>query len=166
MEIISDRSELIKREDYWIKKYFKEFGSDRMYNLFNGSKTTGDGTQMRTDKARQKAINTKIVKYGCVFPITKEAIKRRTETNKINKTSIFSRKSLEKKSTEITYLGNKYYGISEFHRYLISKGYELSWNQVHKLVLYEFSSKLNRYKYPELIGTISIRKPNERRGDE
>lgn len=166
LEIVLDRSKLIEREDYWIKKYFREYGSDRMYNLFNGAKVTGDGSQLRTSEAKQKSISTKINKYGCAFPVNKETIKRRTETNKVNKKAIFSRESFEKKSTEITYLGNKYYGITEFHKYLTSNGYELSWNQVHKLVLYGFFSKSNKNKYPELINTISIKRPNERRGDE
>lgn len=162
LEIVTDKSNLINREDFWIKRYFEKYGSSRMYNMYPGAKISGNGKQLCTPEAISKSINTKINKYGTSFYVNEEGIAKRTKTHITNKTSIYSDESRHKKSSEITYNNCIFYGVTEFCNYLNNNGYDLSWNQVRRLALDNYFSKSNKIKYPELVNSVLCRRKNER----
>ena len=156
LEIVQNKDDLLNREDFWIKKYFQEYGKDKMYNAYAGAKISGDGHQLCTPEAIAKSLETKVARYGTEFYVDQDGIAKRWSTCQSNHSGLCSELAFKNRSSEFEYHGKLYYGVTNLYNQLISEGYDLSWNMVRRLALNNYMSKANRVKYPELINAIKV----------
>lgn len=159
-EVEGDRLDAYRREDFWIKKFWKDLGSARMYNQYDSACGHNDWSvphdesiQLKAAESRRrkygtangacltpealaKARNTRQAKYGIYVPVSPEG--RASQTEKVSHT------------IRDTKFNDNLIGYKGVHQRLLSEGYDITFWVVKRIVS-GYVSKRSFAKYPDLI---------------
>lgn len=147
-------------EDKWIKYYWDLLGEDKLYNRMRSAFSNIDGRCMHTSEARANRNKVMLEKYGTLFYVDKDARRRCYETNIKNRSGIYSEKAIRNRSNIYLFDNKEFYGIPDLYQYLLDKGYELTFAQVHHWARTggKQLSKENTKKYPELKESVIVKR--------
>lgn len=167
LEILDNRLEAYRREDYWIKEYAKILGEGMLYNQYNSAcghndwsvpnnpeyqKKSAESRRLKygtangatlTEESKKKALETKLKKYGTASPCDIHPESRESQRKKVSK------KILDKETGEILY------GYQNLANFLNELGYdEFTMDRVKKSI--NDPSHRLQIKYPEVYDRFII----------
>lgn len=168
-----NRLDAYRREDFWIKKFWDELGSNMMYNQYNSACGHNDWSVPNDPESQRKAAESRRAKYGsangaCMTPEA-QLKARNTKLERYGNLYPFSNNPDAKKSQaqkvsnkiEDTKIGDVLIGYSEVLDRLLDEGYDITFSVV-KSIVSGYISRRSMSKYHDIINRFKIIKKKKK----